>query len=54
MIYSCDDKAEFSASLSQSSVSLDPLEIIVILSMLKTVVMLNIFMEAIIYIFQDS
>ncbi len=55
--FSCDDKAEFSASLLQSSVSHDPSEIILIcgfaaqetfltllLSVLKSDVLLNIFL----------
>ncbi len=53
LIYSCDVKAEFSASLLQSSVSHDPLEIILIywfsaqetshiMIKLKTAMLLNI------------
>ncbi len=48
-------KPEFSASLLQTSVSIDPSEIILIillsiLSMMKIVVQLNIFVEIVIYI----
>ncbi len=57
-------KAEFSASLLQSSVSHDPSEIILmclfgaqyflLLSVLNKVVLLNIFVEITIHYFQDS
>ncbi len=53
VIYSCDGKAEFSASLLRSFVSHDPSEVILIywfsaqetLLILKTVVVVNIFVE---------
>jgi len=49
VIYSCDGKAEFSASVLQSSVSHDPSEIehadLLRFAILKTVVLLNIFSE---------
>ncbi len=58
-----DNKAEFSASLLQSSVSHDPSEIILtcsfaaqknflLLSMFKTVVLLNIIVETLIIVFR--
>ncbi len=57
-IYSCDEKAEFLASLLQSSVSQDPSEIIlllkhVLLLMSKTAVLLNILCKPW-HIFQGS
>ncbi len=61
MIYSCGSKAENQQPLLQSSVSHDPSEIILIclfgaqetLSMLKTVVLLNIFLETVIISFRS-
>ncbi len=55
---SCDFKAEFSASLLQSSVSHDPSGLLLkkhsILSMLKTVILLNTFVETVISGFIDE
>jgi len=60
VIYSCGVKAECSASLLQSLVSHDPSEIILkwwlvlkkhllFLSMLKTIVLLNVYVETVIH-----